>query len=557
MCKWLILLIAMSSIGAGTAAGVTISGNVSAAGSPLRNVEMLAPKATCTTTDALGNYACNVSSGWNGALAPYADGWTFVVAGDVQKAAAVTFANLAANTSGINFVATPAAGLRSELALFRASSGQFFIDYDWNSQPNAIVGFGAPNDVRLVGDVNGDGITDLVVFRNGVWFADTTQDGNADQIFGFGGVPGDKALLGDVDGDGTADLIIFRSGTWFVSTQRNSNANLVYHFGQAGDIPLVGDFNGDGVLDLALYRAGIWYIDTNRDGVPDMVLGFGGVAGEIPLVLDWDGDGRADIAVFRNGLWYINTAQGTGAATVVGYGGAGDLPIAGFFNRANTRFVKAGSACRHRLHAGESLRLDHGRVAGRGRRRHPAHRQGNVRRKPGIQLSRQPVPAGEVRQEQREARRRRQGRGDRVAAFGRCVVPARRLGVFRAGDDDPLAGGGRARDRAGRRPQLRAADVSRPADQRRGVRRDGEPPAECAPHGRVERVAPLRSGEPQSRRAWLVGVGQHLCALSGRRDQPERLHAWRPDHRSRMPAWDSTSAKIPRAMRGAACCTRI
>src|SRR6266545_1984093 len=116
MRKWLILLAATLVGSAGAAAAVTITGNVSA-GSPLANVEMLAPKASCTATDALGNYACNVSPGWNGSLAPYANGWTFVVAGDAQKAAAVTFANLAANQTGVNFVATPASGLKSELAL--------------------------------------------------------------------------------------------------------------------------------------------------------------------------------------------------------------------------------------------------------------------------------------------------------------------------------------------------------------------------------------------------------------------------------------------------------
>ena len=106
-----------------------------------------------------------------------------------------------------------------------------------------------------------------------------------------------------------------------------------------------GDFDGDGIADLALFRNGVWYLDTNRDGIADMTIVFGGVAGEIPVVLDYDGDGRADIGVFRSGIWYINTNLDGASAILVGYGAAGDVPLAGYFNRAKTRFVKAGSGC--------------------------------------------------------------------------------------------------------------------------------------------------------------------------------------------------------------------
>ena len=144
--------------------------------------------------------------------------------------------------------------------------------------------------------------------------------------FGFGGAPGDIPLLCDFDGDGTADLVIFRAGTWYVSTQRNGIVDKVFHFGQAGDVPLCGDFNADGIADLALFRNGVWYIDTHRDGAVDMTIGFGGVAGEIPVALDLDGDGRTDIGVFRNGVWYINTTLDGASAVAVGYGAPGRRP---------------------------------------------------------------------------------------------------------------------------------------------------------------------------------------------------------------------------------------
>ena len=345
MHKWLIRLVLAAIAGSTSGAwAVTISGAVTIGGSPFPSVQMLAPKATCTATDALGKYTCTVAPGWTGALAPYSNGWTFVIAGDAQKPAAATFASLGADQSGVNFVASPMNGLRAELALRRPSTTQYLIDYNYDSTPEAGVPFGAPTDTALAGDVNGDGITDLVLFRGGVWYVSTQQNSIADQTLYLGG-PGDVPLLADMDGDGSADPIVFRNGVWYVSTKHNGVADMVFHFGQAGDIPLVGDFDGDGNIDLAVFRNGLWYIDTNRDGVANLTIPFGGVAGEIPVALDYDGDGRTDIGVFRDGYWYINTALDGAAALIVGYGGPGDRPLAGYFNRAKTRFVKTGSPC--------------------------------------------------------------------------------------------------------------------------------------------------------------------------------------------------------------------
>ena len=122
MHKWLISFLLLAAAGwIFPASALTISGTVTAAGAPLAGVQMTAPKATCGTTDALGNYACTVPGGWSGTLAPYLTGYAFVVAGDVQKAAAVTFTTLGANQAGVNFAASRMSGLRAELALRRAA----------------------------------------------------------------------------------------------------------------------------------------------------------------------------------------------------------------------------------------------------------------------------------------------------------------------------------------------------------------------------------------------------------------------------------------------------
>jgi len=345
MRKWLIGLVAATVTASAPAmSAVTISGKVTVGGAGFPNVQMLAPKAACTAPNTAGNYSCTVPSGWSGTLAPYSNGWTFVVAGDAQKPAAATFTSIGADQSGVNFTATAAYGLRTELALRRPSTAQLFIDYNYDNGVDSTLSFGATTDVALMGDVNGDGISDLVLFRNGIWYASTQQNGVVDMTFALGAA-GDVPLLCDFDHDGSADLVVFRNGTWYVSTQRNGVVDKVFHFGQAGDVPLCGDFDGDGTSDLALFRNGVWYIDTHRAGAVDMTINFGGVPGEIPVALDLDGDGRTDIGVFRDGVWYINTTLDGASVVLVGFGTTGDRPLAGYFNRANTRFVKAGNPC--------------------------------------------------------------------------------------------------------------------------------------------------------------------------------------------------------------------
>ena len=217
-----------AALAANPVAAATISGQIVVGGNPFPGVVVAGPKATCSVTDGAGNYSCTVAAPWDGTLAAVSDGYTF-------NPPAVSFAGQTTNAANVNFTAVPAAGLRAELALWRPGTTQFFIDWNVDNQPDLTRAIGAPTDVPLAGDVNGDGITDLVVWRNGVWYADTDLDGVTDTVFHFGGVAGDVPLLADVDGDGSADLVIYRNGTWYASTLRNGAADKVFHFaGQAG-----------------------------------------------------------------------------------------------------------------------------------------------------------------------------------------------------------------------------------------------------------------------------------------------------------------------------------
>jgi len=181
-----------------------------------------------------------------------------------------------------------------------------FRDGAWYVRGQAGAVFGQAGDIAVPGDYDGDGRTDIAVFRDGSWYI----RGQAGAVFGQAG---DIPVPGDYDGDGKTDIAVFRAGAWYIRGQAGAV------FGQAGDIPVPGDYDGDGKTDIAVFRAGAWYIRGQAGAVF-------GQAGDIPVPGDYNGDGRTDIAVFRAGAWYI---QGQAGAV---FGQAGDIPVPGDYN---------------------------------------------------------------------------------------------------------------------------------------------------------------------------------------------------------------------------------
>ena len=96
---------------------------------------------------------------------------------------------------------------------------------------------GVRGDMALAGDVNGDGIADLVIYRSGFWYIDTNRDGIADITSASAAAAATSRVLFDYDGDGKADLVIFRNGIWYVNTKLDGTAQAVFGYGVGTDIP--------------------------------------------------------------------------------------------------------------------------------------------------------------------------------------------------------------------------------------------------------------------------------------------------------------------------------
>ena len=73
--------------------------------------------------------------------------------------------------------------------------------------------------------------------------------------------------VSDFDGDGRTDISVFRpsDGTWYVM-QSGSNTFRAQQFGASGDKIVPGDYDGDGRTDIAVYRNGAWYIVQSSNG---------------------------------------------------------------------------------------------------------------------------------------------------------------------------------------------------------------------------------------------------------------------------------------------------
>jgi len=121
---------------------------------------------------------------------------------------------------------------------------------------------------------------------------------------------GDKKLSGDLDGDGINDIIVVDSGLvwkWKLSSQQFSQVHSTQWGWPGNDTPIiVRDWNNDGLDEIAVYRpaAGKWFI-LHSNGGHDIITW--GLNGDIPLSGDMNGDGRGELVLWRpaTGDWFI------------------------------------------------------------------------------------------------------------------------------------------------------------------------------------------------------------------------------------------------------------
>ena len=245
--------------------------------------------------------------------------------------------------------------------------------------------FGRADAIPVVGDFNGDGISDIGVYLDGEWFLDLNGDGKWDEgdLWAKLGSENDLPVSGDWDADGKSDIGIYGPAwprdPWAVLQEpglpdfanfpmqpagkyknmppkpedatsggrtmrrtalgkaREDVIDHVFHYGTQGDVPLAGDWNGDGIRQIGVFRDGQWNLDLDGDGRftnVDAAITFGQV-GDIPVAGDFNGDGVDEVGVFRAGKWILDTngnRELDAQDKVFELGVTGDRPVVGDWN---------------------------------------------------------------------------------------------------------------------------------------------------------------------------------------------------------------------------------
>ena len=212
---------------------------------------------------------------------------------------------------------------------------------------------GLPDDIPVVGDWTRDGKNKIGIFRKGTWYLDLNGNGQWDgcEIDGclgpFGDYDFDLPVAGDWNGDGLTKVGIYRQGMWYLDKNGNgswdgcgTDACLGPFGGESNDIPVVGDWKGDGIIRVGIFRAGTWYLDMNGNGQWDdcgtdkCIENAGWDPDGFPVVGKWNGDDIiSKLGIYRDGNWYLDW-NGNGILEgciidrcVAPFGDSGDIPI--------------------------------------------------------------------------------------------------------------------------------------------------------------------------------------------------------------------------------------
>lgn len=228
---------------------------------------------------------------------------------------------------------------KTDFSVFRPSTGEWYVlrssDLAWS-----VWAWGTASDIRVPADYDGDGRTDRAVWRasDGVWYIVRSSDQAS--IYQTLGIGGDIPAPSDYDGDGRADLTVWRSSDQkFYSLSSYNGAPSTTAIGHPGSNAASADYDGDGKADHAVRNGATWIIRQSSNG--QIVTVSWQQSGDIAVQNDYDGDGKCDIAVWRPtdspggtlGNWFIRQSALGNSLRQVQWGIAGDVPVPAFYRR--------------------------------------------------------------------------------------------------------------------------------------------------------------------------------------------------------------------------------
>jgi IgA Peptidase M64/FG-GAP-like repeat len=234
----------------------------------------------------------------------------------------------------------------------------------------------APDDRFYVGDFNGDGKAEVVVYNSTNWVTPylglLVSDGaNGLRLIARydGSMPNwqfnknDQFFVADFDGDGKKDLFVFNGSDWSMpylamlrsngtgfSVIQRYDKNLPGWQMAKNDVYVVGDFDGDKKSDLFVFNGTDWsvrYLGMLRStgNAIGLIKRFDNTLPNWQMAKndryycgDFDGDGKADLFVFNGTDWnpaYLAMLRSTG--TDLAYVRRYDGSIPGWQMRKNDR----------------------------------------------------------------------------------------------------------------------------------------------------------------------------------------------------------------------------
>jgi hypothetical protein len=213
----------------------------------------------------------------------------------------------------------------------------------WLADYGTQSGWTTTEHIRLLADMNGDGLQDIVGFGgSGVLVALSTGGGFTQPTFWVedfaihaGGwfVDLHPRMLGDVNGDGLPDVVGFGEDGVYVSTSTGSGLTAptqwIPDFGVVAGgwdpqrhLRMLGDVNGDGRQDVVGFGTdGVWVaLSTGGSFGPTQLwsadFGFDAGGWRVDMhpraLADINGDGRQDVVGFANEGVFVATSTGAG-----------------------------------------------------------------------------------------------------------------------------------------------------------------------------------------------------------------------------------------------------